>query len=165
MAYMLKKVSHPQPYIPEGREVYEVPESDQYMSAAKAVWFTSTELSHPTGAVVVKEGKMIGAAPNRGGIQNYKLALIHKTRFCIRRIFKIRSGTKYWMCPGCAKHKHHAEASSVRNAQRRVGDITGSDLYLYGHYWCCKPCWDAMIAAGIRNVFVVENAFNLFGRK
>jgi deoxycytidylate deaminase len=41
-------------------------------------------------------------------------------------------------------------------------DCQGADLYLYGHWWCCESCWKAMIAAKIRNVYLLENSENLF---
>lgn len=86
---------------------------------------------------------------------------------CVRKLLKVRSGTKYWLCPGCSTHHDHAESGAVRDALAKSGReaVQGADVYLYGHYWCCKPCWDAMIAGGIRDVYVVERADELFGRK
>jgi deoxycytidylate deaminase len=36
---------------------------------------------------------------------------------------------------------------------------------MWGHWWCCKPCWDNMIAAGIKNVYVIEGSEILFNKK
>ncbi|MBU0614216.1 hypothetical protein KJ766_02960, partial [Patescibacteria group bacterium] len=44
-------------------------------------------------------------------------------------------------------------------------DPSGADLYMYGHWWCCKPCWDAMIEAGIRDVYVCSDAHKRFTRE
>ncbi len=53
----------------------------------------------------------------------------------------------------------HAEARAVKNAGVKAH---GGDLYLWGHWWCCKPCWDAMISAGIKNVYLYTESQKLF---
>ena len=40
--------------------------------------------------------------------------------------------------------------------------LPGADLYLYGHWWCCEPCWNAMINAGIKNVYLLKKSEVLF---
>ena len=97
-------------------------------------------------------------------LNNKKLINLH-SKYCIRRIFKVPSGQKYWLCPGCATFKQHGESSAVHDALKKHNDTQGADLYLYGHWWCCQPCWDAMIKAGIKNVYLVDNAYELFARK
>lgn len=124
----------------------------------------STEKNHPTGAVVVLNSKIVGKAGNQAALKNEKLQEFHRRGICIRRLLKIPSGQKYWLCPGCAKYKHHGEAGAVRDALSRMDSIAGADLYLHGHWWCCKPCWDSMIAAGIRDVYLVEGATEQFKR-
>lgn len=39
-----------------------------------------------------------------------------------------------------------------------------TDLYLWGHWWFCEPCWNAMIEAGIRDVYLLENSEVLFNK-
>jgi hypothetical protein len=39
---------------------------------------------------------------------------------------------------------------------------TKLDLYLWGHWWCCKLCWDKMIEVGIKNVYLMEGVDKLF---
>jgi dTMP kinase len=124
----------------------------------------STDGLVPTGAVIVKNGKIIGRAANQSALKNWKLRDFHKNTFCIRRALKVPTGTRYWMCPGCASHRHHAESRSIKDAEKRHGSVKGADLYLYGHWWCCKPCWDAMIQAGIRNVYLAEGSAEQFKR-
>lgn len=160
-------MTHSYPYLPEGRTIEYVPISDLFMNEAKkARDELSTELQHSTGAVVVLNGHIVGKAGNQAGFKNNKLQSLHREGYCMRRFFGIPSGKKYWLCPGCASHKNHAEAGAVRDAQRNNGaNISGADLYLYGHWWCCKPCWDSMIKAGINRVFLVEGADELFKRK
>lgn len=139
--------------------------ANSFMQEAQRMWREhSTERNHPTGAVVVTAGVVIGGSGNQAAIKNKTLQAWHKRGLCIRRMFKIPSGQKYWLCPGCAKHHHHAEQLAIRDAQKRGSDTTGADVYLYGHWWCCKPCWDAMIGAGIKDVYLVEGATEQFKR-
>ena len=151
------------PYLPEGRQFKYVPISNLFMAETKRVTFEqSTDINHPTGAVIVKDGKIVGVGANKSALRNKWLLNFHKTKFCIRRFLKIKSGQKYWLCPGCASHRLHAEPQAVKDAQKNHGDITGADLYHWGHWWCCQPCWDSMIKAGIRDVYLVDNAEALF---
>ena len=135
----------------------------------------STDAQHPTGAVVVKDGVIIGRGANQSALKNKKLLDFHKNMFCVRRFLKIPSGQKYWLCPGCASCRHHAESRAIKDALRNlkgkpniangVSSTAGADLYLYGHWWCCKPCWDNIIVAGINRVFLVEGALEMFEAK
>ena len=162
------KITWSVPYIPPGKEILTVPENDFFMTTAMRVRDTeSTDLNHSTGAVIVKNGAILGKAANKAGFKNEKLIELHRKGWCVRKMLKVKSGTEYWLCPGCSNHKDHAESGAVRNALNKSGydRVRGADLYLYGHYWCCKPCWDDMLRAGIRNVYVVENADKLFVRK
>lgn len=153
------------PYLPEGRAISYVPENDKFMLEAKRVRNEeSTDGSWPTGAIVVKDGKIIGSAANQAALQNKKLYELHKKGWCVRRMLKIKSGEKYWLCPGCAKNKDHAEAGAVRDALKKNKNIEGADLYLYGHWWACQSCWDSMVAAGIKNVYLSEDSAKMFKR-
>jgi deoxycytidylate deaminase len=150
------------PYLPEGREVKYVPISNEFMTEAMRVRNTeSTDFQHPTGAVVVHEGNIVGTGANQSALKNKKLIEIHKNGFCVRKFLKIPSGQKYWLCPGCSSCRHHAETRAVKDAIKNKS-AKGADLYLYGHWWCCQPCWDEMIAGGIRDVYLVDTADELF---
>jgi len=153
------------PYLPEGRVIKYVFEKDPFMNEAKRMRNEcSTDEGHSTGAVVVKDTLIIGRGANQSALKNKKLINLHKKGLCVRRLLKIPSGQKYWLCPGCSKDKHHAEARAVKDALVNKKNANGADLYLYGHWWCCKPCWDTMIEAGIRDVYLVDNADALFKR-
>jgi len=53
----------------------------------------------------------------------------------------------------------------VLKAAHDVGaDPAGADLYMYGHWWACEPCWKVLIDAGVRDVYLVENAHEVFAR-
>lgn len=151
------------PYLPEGRTIKYMPLTDKFMAEAFRVRNEqSTDLNHPTGAVVVLVGNIIGQGANQSALKNKKLLEIHKNGLCARRIFKIPSGQKYWLCPGCSSPRHHAETRAVKDALSGRHSIAGADVYLHGHWWCCKPCWDSMIAAGIKDVYLVEGATEQF---
>jgi deoxycytidylate deaminase len=152
------------PYLPEGRTIILVPESDPLMQYALEVKKRSNDQLYPTGAIAVKDGKILAEASNRAGYTWKWLIRLHQKGFCPRRWFKIKTGTGYWMCRGCATAKNHAETSIVTNMEKqgRLAELGGADIYLSGHWWCCKPCWNNMIRAGIRNVYLMEGAKQKF---
>jgi deoxycytidylate deaminase len=153
------------PYLPEERTIGYVPADNEFMREAKRVRDTmSTDRNHSTGAVVVLNGEIVGRGANQSALKNDKLLDFHKNTFCVRRFLKIKTGTKYWLCPGCSSSRHHGETRAVKDALKNKGSIQGADLYLYGHWWCCRPCWDEMIKAGIDKVYLVEGATELFKR-
>lgn len=157
--------------MPDGRDILFVASDNPFMREAKVfAEENSTDLNHSTGAVVVLDDEIIGRAANQSALKNKKLLELHKNGLCVRKMLKIPSGQKYWLCPGCASHRNHAEWGAVRDALKnqeaasgKNGSIAGANLYLYGHWWCCKPCWDKMIAAGIKNVYVIDGAYGMFG--
>jgi deoxycytidylate deaminase len=135
-----------------------------FMRAAREYAFMhSTVSTQPTGAVVVKGGVIIGVGANQSRLKNKILLFLHKM-FCIRKLLHIKTGTRYWLCPGCADYHDHAEARASRDAAR-IQDAQDSTLYLWGHWWCCEPCWETMRAAGIRNVYLMEGSEKVFNTK
>jgi deoxycytidylate deaminase len=154
------------PYLPDGREILGAAGQNTYLQTAKEMADNhSTDILHPTGSVVVKDGEIIGRAANISRLKNKKLFELHMNGLCLRRKLKIPSGKHYWICPGCAPCKNHSEQRAVRDAQDKGFDTRGADLYLYGHWWCCRECWDKMIEAGIKNVYVHEDSKKLFRRE
>jgi deoxycytidylate deaminase len=151
------------PYLPVGREFRYVEESNSFMQFAKKVCLEhSTDMNHPTGAVIVKDNRIIGFAANRSALKNQMLVEWHSKGLCIRQLLRVRTGTKYWLCPGCASYKNHAERLAIRKAIEDGYDVRGADLYLYGHWWCCKDCWDIMINSGIKDVYLLKGSDKLF---
>jgi deoxycytidylate deaminase len=144
------------PYMPDGREILYVGEDNPFMAQAKKV---REEYSMPgltvSASVLVKDGEVIGEGSVGMGY--------HKEKGCERIAHNAPTGTGYDLCPGCYAD-NHGEAKAVQNAQESGKDVSGSDLYLYGHWWCCKPCWERMIAAGVRNVFLLEGSEVLFNK-
>jgi deoxycytidylate deaminase len=151
------------PYLPEGRGIKYVGLDNQYMKEAENYAKTnSTDRLQRTGSVIVKDGVIIGEGANQSRLKNKKLFEMHSKGLCVRKFFKVKTGTRYWLCPGCAKFSDHSEQRSIRDAIRKGLDPKGADLYLYGHWWCCKPCWDKIIEAGIKDVYLLEGSNVLF---
>ena len=151
------------PYISEGPTIEYVDESNPYMARAKEVARTSNDQSFPTGTVIVCEGEILAEAPNKTPLSNPFLKNFHQ-KHCIRRIFRIPSGKKYWLCPGCASHENHGEYRTSEMLKKKFPQKINSnlDLYLWGHWWCCKPCWDRMLEIGIKRIFLLSQSEILF---
>jgi deoxycytidylate deaminase len=151
------------PYLPEGKEIKYVPISNPFMARAKELARKSNDQQQPTGAVIVLENKAVAEASNKNPLSSPALIKIHK-KYCIRHMLKIPTGEKYWMCPGCATYKSHGEHRAVAELRKNFPEkINASlDLYLWGHWWCCQPCWDEMISVGIKNVYLLDESFELF---
>jgi deoxycytidylate deaminase len=153
------------PYLPEGKNISYVTSDNLYIQAAKEFAREySTDRQHSTGAIVVKDGEVIGRGANQVPLKNPKLKELHKNGWCVRKVLKVKSGEKYWLCPGCSKSSDHAEQQAVRDAMKHQKGAKGADLYLWGHWWCCESCWTAMLNAGIDNVFLIEGSEILFDK-
>ena len=153
------------PYLPEGRAIKYVSGENPFMAVAKeACRELSSDRQHPTGAVLVKDGKVLYRAANQSAIKNPRLLAIHQRGLCVRKFLKIPTGQKYWLCPGCASSINPAETGLVAEAKKNGVETVGADVYLWGHWWCCKPCWDGMISAGIKDVYLLEGSEKLFNK-
>lgn len=145
------------PYLPPDREILYVTVSHPYMQLArKAAKELSLDLEHPTGAVAIKHDKILGRGANGSEY--------HQINGCARKKHGSKTGEEYDLCEGCNPH-HHAEQSAIRDTLARGEDPHDADLYLWGHWWCCKSCWDYMIRHGIRNVYLVDGAEGKFGKR
>jgi len=145
------------PYIPEGREIKYVSVTDLHMALAKYyARFYSLDSVMPGAAVIVRDEFTLGIGTNGSDY--------HKTHKCQRVILGCKSGEGYELCEGCHP-KNHSEAKAIRSALACGNDPCGADLYLWGHWWCCQPCWEAMEKAGIKNVYLLENSEVLFNKE
>lgn len=142
------------PYLPDGRTIKYVSPENKFMAAAKAMAdFKSLDAMHPTGAVIVKNGLIIGRGANG--------STWHEMHGCERKRKNTPTGTGYELCEGCHP-KNHAEQKALLDALKNVQSLIDTDLYLWGHWWCCHRCWERIIETGIRDVFLTENADKMF---
>ena len=151
---MLFRIVIQYPYIQKGRAISYAPADNPFMRAAEEYARAhSLDAGHPTGGVLVKNGRIIGRGANGSDY--------HKTHECERKKQRVPTGERYDLCEGCHP-KNHSEPRAIADATARGEDTRGADLYLWGHWWCCKPCWDAMIVACIRHVHLLEGSENIF---
>lgn len=147
------------PYLPEGKELKYTDENNPFMLAAKdAQSQRAGDSLFPVGIVLVKDEKVLIEAGNgfdKGASE------VH---VCPRVVEECPSGTGYELCslhdsPG------HAEQMAVKKAQEQGVDISGADAYMYGHWWACEPCWDALLSSGIKDLYVLHDAHEQFSRE
>ncbi len=145
------------PYLPEDRTILYVPEDNVYMVLAKEnAKKHRSNLTQSHCAVLVKNNKVIGL----GAIGNNPVHI----KGCLRVSLNVPTGTGYDLCEGCSP-KFHSEQSAIRDAKAKGNDLKGADLYFWGHWWCCESCWNTMIQAGIRNVYILEHGETLFNKE
>lgn len=156
------------PYMPEGRTILYVPKDNKFMMEAKKIAKEkSTDKHISTGAVIVnvKNNNIVSKDANIAPLTNKYLINLHK-KYCIRRILRIPSGQKYWICPGCAGGSNHAEYRASKKLIKQGFDKNDKfDLYLWGHWWACKDCWNKMLEIPIRNVYLLEGSEIFFNEK
>ena len=146
------------PYMPEGHHLQYASVDNPFMQeAAHAREECAGDPLYPVGIVLVKEGKVVARAGN--GF-NRGPGEIH---VCPRVVLDCPSGTGYDLCtlhdsPG------HSERMLLAEAQKEGIDVTGADVYMYGHWWACEPCWTALLEAGIRDLYVTDDAHERFSR-
>ena len=145
------------PYLPEGRLIRYVNAQNRYMVLAKEFARKhSLDAVMPGAAVIVRSGVILGMGANGSDY--------HKTHQCQRVILGCKSGEGYELCEGCHP-KNHSEQKAIKNAQDYGNDTNGAVLHLWGHWWCCQDCWEAIIQAGISQVFLLENSEALFNKE
>ncbi len=144
------------PYMPEGKSFIYVTDNDPFIVAAKIFAINnSSDKIMPNASVIVKNGKIIGIGAN---CSDY-----HEKNECQRVKLKIPTGQGYELCEGCHP-KNHSEPTAIRTAISSGHDIAGSSLYLWGHWWCCKPCWELIGQSGIDKVYLLLDSQKLFNK-
>jgi len=145
------------PYRPPGRRFRYVPGSDPIIRLAiRYARRFSRDPSMPNASVIVVGGKPVAAGANGSDY--------HRLHGCRRRSGGSETGQDYRLCAGCHP-RNHSERRAVLHARERQVDIHGADLYLWGHFGCCEDCWRVLLAAGIRDVYLVEDAERLFNKR
>lgn len=144
------------PYMPkEGRIEYVAAENEFMQAAKEYAKKHSLDRVMPNASVVVKDGKIIGRGANG--------STYHDTHECERIKRGIPTGQGYELCEGCHP-KNHSEPKAVKDALKTQSDLSGAAIYLWGHWWCCEPCWQAMLENGIRTVYLLKDSEKLFNK-
>ncbi len=89
-----------------------------------------------TVALVVKDGEILSVGTNE-----------HKEP-CKREGYP--TGEGYELCEYC-QYTNHAEANAVRGKT-----FKGAKLLLFGHYYACEPCKEAVKKSGIKEITICE---------
>lgn len=142
------------PYMPEGREIKFVDEDNEYIQLAKEIALKcSMDSKIPVASVLANNGKVIGIGANGSDF--------HEHNECERVRRKVPSGQGYELCEGCHP-KNHSELAAINYAKSKGNKTLGSSIYIWGHWWACKPCWDQMIGAGVKEVYLLKESKKLF---
>lgn len=155
MSRVKAKVDYP--YLHPAGFMGYVEGKNQYMQAAKqAALEKSLDKTMPTGTVLVKNGKIIGRGANG--------STYHEKYGCERVRLNIPTGESYELCEGCSPH-NHSEPKAIESALAQGNTTEDAEAYLWGHWWCCEPCWQKLTANGILTVYLLENSEHLFNKR
>jgi deoxycytidylate deaminase len=145
------------PYMPEGGVIKYISADNPYMQEAKEYARKySLDKTMPNSSIIVLDGKVVGRGANGSDY--------HEKHGCERVRLGIPTGQGYELCEGCSP-KNHGEPRAITDALSHVDSIKGADLYLWGHWWCCEPCWKSMQDAGIRTVYLLKDSETLFNKE
>ncbi len=134
-----------------------VPVDNVYMSAAKEyARLYSLDKTMPAGSVIVSNKNIIGYGTNGSDY--------HNSNICERVRLNIPTGQGYELCEGCHP-KNHSEVKAIEDALVKGFDLTGSELYLWGHWWLCRWCRDRMAKVKIKTIYLLENSEIHFNKK
>ncbi len=154
----MKKINYP--YEIPGKPYQYVPITNKFMQVAMDIaktdaYDTGYEPKSPVGVVFVRNGKVLVKAADGSDY--------HIKNGCERVKLGTPSGQDYHLCPGC-DYENHAEPKAINLATEKGIDIKGADAYLFGEWWCCKPCSEKMLKAGINNIYLLEDSEKYFNR-
>ena len=145
------------PYLPEDQTIKYVAETHPCMAIAREeARRHSLDKVMPNGSIIMRNGFILGRSANGSDY--------HQNHGCERVRRQCPTGEGYDLCEGCHP-KNHSEPRAIKNARDHGHDTRDADLYLWGHWWCCRWCWDVIIEAGIANVFLVKNSEVLFNKE
>lgn len=154
----MQKINYP--YEIPGKPYQYVPITNRFMQEAmkfakEEAYDTGFGKSAPVGAVFVKDNQvLVGAAVGND---------YHLKNGCKRKKLGIPSGEQYELCPGC-DYSSHAEPKAIIKANTSRIDLKDSDVYLFGQWWCCNPCSDKMVEAGVNNIYLLNDSEKFFNR-
>nr|AIA12466.1 Cytidine and deoxycytidylate deaminase zinc-binding region [uncultured bacterium] len=144
------------PYMPPEGTIKYAAADDPFMQEAKEYARAhSLDAIMPNASVLVKDGQVIGRGANG--------STYHDTHGCERVKRGIPTGEGYELCEGCHP-KNHSEPKAIADALKHGADPTRAELYLWGHWWCCEPCWQTMLSHDIRIVYLLQGSEKLFNK-
>lgn len=144
------------PYLPATGKILYVPASDPFMQAATRVAAKeSLDSQHPTGSIIVRDNQIVGRGANGSDY--------HTSHECERVRLNVPTGQGYELCEGCHP-KNHSEPRAIKDALQKTDSLADAKVYLWGHWWCCEACWNAMLNAGITTVYLLEDSEILFNK-
>jgi len=147
------------PYMPIDRTLKYVPHTHPFMQAALiARENRAGDSIYPVGIVMVKHGQVVATAGN--GFDKGS----GTPHICPRIVLDCKSGEGYELC-SLHDPDGHAESCLLKRAVAAGIDPAQSDVYMYGHWWACEPCWQKLIAAGVRDLYVTDDAHVRFCRE
>lgn len=145
------------PFFPKNLNIEFVSSGNFYMRKAKEVAEKhSLDPEHRTGAVVYNvdkgtaNGSIIGIGANGSEL--------HAKSGCERKRRGSKTGEDYELCEGCQPH-NHAEQKAIANAlwNGNKEKMKGAVLFLWGHYYACESCCNAMKQVGIDTIHIEQN--------
>jgi deoxycytidylate deaminase len=144
------------PYMPQEGQIRYVRGQNEFMQQAKEnARKHSLDAVMPNASVLVKDGRIIGRGANG--------STYHDTHECERIKRGIPTGEGYELCEGCHP-KNHSEPKAIADALAQGHNPKDAEIYLWGHWWCCEPCWKAMLDNGVRVVHLLQDSQKLFNK-
>lgn len=151
------------PKIPEGKAIKFIGIDNPFMKRAREVARGSNDKQQPVGAVVVCNGEIVAESPNTHSLDNPWIIDLHQ-KFCIRHFLGVKSGHKYWMCPGCVTGEEHAESRCSKKIFDKKFDGV-LEIYVWGHWCPCAVCWKNMQKVNISVCYLLSESHKLFNVK
>lgn len=122
--------------------------NDYFMNIAVQVSLRSTCTRRKVGALIVKDNNIISTGYNGApkGLPNCS----DNPNRCYRSKHNIPSGEKLELC-----YAQHAEVNALMSSAKAGADLTGASIYVTT--FPCSSCAKAIIQAGIKHVYFIDN--------
>ena len=118
---------------------------EYFMFIAKVVSTRSTCNSRPTGAVIVKDRRILATGYN-GSMPGSPHCSDFGPRFCFRREKEVSESNKFGFC-----RASHAEANAIVQAARLGIPVEGASIYCT--LQPCYTCLKLIVGAGIKEIY------------
>lgn len=123
---------------------------NNYKIQAKIESLNSTDLRKQIGVIIVDNGVIVGRGSNQATIKWKWFIKWHKNH-CFRKTWLLKKFKHrlYWICPGCALQKNHAEFIAIKS-MKQTKEL---ELYMYGHNVCCENCLNEIEKINIKKIY------------